>query len=141
MSAFKSPREFREVMDRALELMSTDPQVGPKLKDARTPHRFDFPDIGAVVNVTFSDGDDYEKCLKWEWREEVDWRPDIELTMDTDVANRFFQGKENIAIALARRRVKLKGNLKKALALVPIIRPVFAQYRKLIKTEYPHLLA
>lgn len=141
MSAFKSPKEFREVMDRTFTLMSTDPEVGPKLKDARTPHRFDFPDIGAVVNVTFSDGDDYEECLKWEWQEEVDWRPEIELTMDTDVANRFFQGKENIAIALARRRVKVKGNLKKALALVPTIRPVFAQYRKLVKKEYPHLLA
>ena len=46
---------------------------------------------------------------------------------------------ENIAIALARRRIKSSGNVKKALALVPVTKPVFAKYREMIEREYPHL--
>ena len=67
------------------------------------------------------------------------WEPDVEMAMDSDVANRYFQGKENIAMAIARRRIKSSGNVKKALALVPITKPVFAKYREMVEADYPHL--
>jgi hypothetical protein len=60
--------------------------------------------------------------------------------MDSDIANRYFQGKENIAIALARRRIKSSGNVKKALALIPVTKPVFEKYREMIEADYPHLV-
>ncbi len=43
--AFKSPEEFREVIDKAFAMMSTDPEMGPQLRDAETPQRFEFPDL------------------------------------------------------------------------------------------------
>ena len=61
------------------------------------------------------------------------------MVMDSEVANRYFQGKENIAMAIARRRIKTSGNVKKALAILPITKPVFAQYREMVEKEYPHL--
>jgi hypothetical protein len=139
-SAFKSTDEFREVMDRAFELMSTDPEMGPKLRDAETPQRFSFPDVDAVVNITANEEDDGENYLRWEWSDDVDWEPEVEMTMDSTVANKYFQGKENVAMAIARRRIKTSGNVKKALALMPITKPVFAQYRELLEDEYPHLV-
>jgi hypothetical protein len=42
---------------------------------------------------------------------------------------------------VARRRIKTSGNVKKALALVPVTKPVFAKYRAMIEAEYPHLVA
>jgi len=62
------------------------------------------------------------------------------MTMDSDVANRYFQGRENVAMAIARRRIKSSGDVKKALALVPITKPVFAKYRAMLEADYPHLL-
>jgi hypothetical protein len=137
MAAFRSAEEFREVMDRTFGLMSSDPDMGPKLRDADTPQRFEFPDFDLVVNITAGDDD---QNLRWEWSDDVSWEPDVGMTMDSEVANRYFQGKENIAIALARRRIKSKGDTKKALALIPVTKPVFAQYRAMIEAEYPHLL-
>jgi hypothetical protein len=137
--AFKSAKEFREVMDRTFELMSSDPDMGPKLRDAETPQRFEFPDIDLVVNVTYND-DDTDDCLKWEWTDDVPWKPEVSMEMDTAVANRYFQGKENIAMAIARRRIKTSGNVKKALAIIPITKPVFAQYRDMVAADYPHLV-
>ena len=136
--AFKSSREFREVIDKVFTMMSTDPEMGPKLRDAETPQRFEFPDLDLVVNVTYNE--DGEQNLRWEWTDDVDWEPDVQMTMDSDVANRYFQGKENIAMAIARRRIKTSGNVKKALALIPITKPVYAHYREMLENEYPHLV-
>ena len=137
--SFKSSQEFREVIDKVFTMMSTDPEMGPKLRDAETPQRFEFPDLDMVVNITYADGAGDEN-LRWEWTDDVAWEPDVKMTMDSDVANRYFQGKENIAMAIARRRIKTSGNVKKALALIPITKPVYARYREMLQNEYPHLV-
>jgi hypothetical protein len=137
---FKSSDECRAVITRAFELMSRDPDMGPKLRDAETPQRWEFPDLDLVVNVTSADEDARGENLRWEWSDDVDWEPEVVMTMDSAIANRYFQGKENIAMAVARRRIKTSGNVKKALALVPVTKPVFKLYRAMLETDYPHLL-
>jgi hypothetical protein len=44
-----------------------------------------------------------------------------------------------VAIAIARRRIKSGGDVKAALQLIPITKPVFERYRELVQREYPHL--
>jgi hypothetical protein len=139
MAAFKSADEFREVMDRVFTIMSMDPEMGPKLREARVPQRFEFPDMDAVVNITYDDSGG-EQNLRWQWSDSVDWEPKVEMTMDSEIANKYFQGKENVAVALARRRIKSKGDVKAALKLIPITKPVFDQYRAVVEREYPHLV-
>ncbi|MDQ2760736.1 MAG: SCP2 sterol-binding domain-containing protein [Actinomycetota bacterium] len=137
MTVFKSALEFREVMDRAFTLMSEDADMGPRLRDADTPQRFEFTDLDLVVNIRA--GAPNEPNLAWEWSDDVAWKPKVEMTMSADTANRYFQGKENVAMAIARRRIKAGGDVKAALAILPITKPLFARYRELICAEYPHL--
>jgi hypothetical protein len=137
--SFKSSKEFREVIDKVFTIMSTDSEMGPALRDAETPQRFEFPDLDLVVNITYGEGGS-DDCLRWEWSDDVPWEPEVSMVMDSDIANRYFQGKENIAMAIARRRIKTSGNVKKALALIPITKPVFARYREMLEAEYPHLV-
>jgi hypothetical protein len=141
MSAeFSDPREFREVMDRVFELMSEDPDMGPRLRDADVPQRFEFDDLDMVVNIRAArDGED--GCLHWEWSDDVDWKPKVKMSMSSQTANKYFQGKENVAVAIARRRIKTSGDVKAALALIPITKPVYAKYRAVVEAEYPHLKA
>jgi hypothetical protein len=140
VGGFHSAEEFRQVIDRTFGLMSTDPEMGPKLRNAETPQRFEFPDLDLVVNITYRDEVVDGQHLSWEWTDDVAWEPAVGMIMDSDVANRYFQGKENVAIALARRRIKSKGDVKKSLALIPITKPVFARYREMIEADYPHLV-
>ena len=140
MAAFKSASECREVIGRVFKLMNDDRDMGPKLRDAETPQRWEFPDLELVVNVTAAD-EGADGALRWEWSDDVSWEPEVYMTMDSSVANRYFQGKENIAMAVARRRIKTAGNVKKALALVPVTKPVFPKYRAMVEKEYPHLVA
>ena len=62
-------------------------------------------------------------------------------SMSSETANKYFQGKENIAIAIARRRIKTGGDVKAALSLIPITKPIYARYREYLEREHPHLLA
>ena len=132
------PKEFREVMDRVFRLMDEDPEMGPKLRDADVPQRFEFTDVDMVVNIrAAADGEDGN--LHWEWTDDVDWEPKVRMTMSSETANKYFQGKENVAMAIARRRIKAGGDVKAALALIPVTKPVYAQYTALVEAEYPHL--
>ncbi len=135
---FESSDEFVEVLDQTFAMMSEDPRMGPQLRDADVPQRFEFPDLDLVVNIRASrDGED--GCLVWEWTDDVDWQPKVRMTMSSETANRYFQGKENVAMAIARRRIKTGGDVKAALALIPITKPLFERYREMVAADYPHL--
>jgi hypothetical protein len=137
---FESNAEFREVMDRTFALMSEDPEMGPRLRAADVPQRFEFPDADLVVNIRAArEGEDGN--LHWEWSDDVDWEPRVRMTMSTEIANSYFQGRENIAMAIARRRIKTGGDVRAALEVLPMTKPVFARYRAMLKTDYPHLEA
>ena len=137
---FKSPAEFREVMDRVFTLMSDDADMGPKLRDADVPQRFEFPDLDMVVNVRAAQqGEDGN--LYWEWSDDVAWDPKVKMTMNSAICNKYFQGRENVAVAIARRRIKTSGDVKAALSLIPITKPVYGRYSALVDAEYPHLRA
>ncbi|HEX8102862.1 MAG TPA: SCP2 sterol-binding domain-containing protein [Solirubrobacteraceae bacterium] len=139
-TAFRSADEFVEVMDQIWAMMSDDPEMGPKLRDADVPQRFEFSDFDLVCNIRAAHAGE-EGCLYWEWTDDVDWDPKVKMTMSSETANKYFQGKENVAMAIARRRIKTGGDVKAALNLMPITKPVFARYRDLVEREYPHLKA
>jgi hypothetical protein len=136
---FDSTEQFRTVIDGVMALMSEDPEMGPKLRDADVPQRFEFDDMDLVVNARAArDGE--QGNLYWEWTDDVDWEPKVKLTMSSEVANRYFQGKENVPVAIARRRIKAGGDVKSALALIPITKPVYALYRSMLEADYPQLV-
>jgi hypothetical protein len=137
VSVFRSSKEFREVIDRTFTLMRDDSEMGPRLRDADTPQRFEFTDLDLVVNIRA--GRAGEPNLVWEWDDEVPWEPRVRMAMSSETANRYFQGKENIAIAIARRRITTGGDVKAALALIPVTKPLFARYRDMVVADYPHL--
>ena len=137
MSSFRTQEEFVEVMNRTFTLMSEDSDMGPRLREADTPQRFEFTDLELVVNIRA--GAPGEGNLAWEWSDEIDWEPKVRMAMTSDTANRYFQGKENVAIAIARRRIKAGGDVKAALQIIPMTKPLFPRYREMISAEYPHL--
>jgi SCP-2 sterol transfer family len=137
-ASFDSPKEFRAVMDRVFTMMSEDGEMGPALRDADTPQRFEFTDLDLVVNIRA--GGDGEENLVWEWSDDVAWEPRVKMEMASETANRYFQGKENVAMAIARRRIKTGGDVKAALKLIPITKPVHEPFRAFLEDEHPHLV-
>ena len=67
---FDSPKEFKAVMDRVFGMMDDDPEMGPKLRDADVPMRYDFEDVDLVVNIRAARPDE-DGNLHWEWTDDV----------------------------------------------------------------------
>jgi hypothetical protein len=136
---FESAKQFRTVMDQVFSMMDSDPEMGPKLRDADVPQRFEFTDVDLVVNIRAARAGE-DGNLHWEWTDDVDWDPRVKMAMSSETANKYFQGKENVAVAIARRRIKSGGDVKAALSLIPITKPIYGRYRELLERDYPHLV-
>src|SRR4026209_1031379 len=59
--------------------------------------------------------------------------PEVIMTMEADTAHNFWLGKINVTVALARGQIKAKGPVAKILKLVPLVKPVFPRYRKMLE--------
>jgi len=143
MAAFRSAAEFRKVFERIFELMNDTPAVGRALRDAHAPHRFLITDLDLEFNVTAAPDADERKgrFLRWTWGA-PSWEPVVTMRMSSEVANRYFQGKENVALALALGRVKLSGPPLTLLRLAPVTNPIHPVYREWLKSSgHAHLLA
>jgi hypothetical protein len=126
-------------MGQLFVMMSEDPEMGPALRDADVPQRFELEDLDLVVNVRAGRPGE-QANLYWEWTDEVAWEARVRMKMSSEVANRYFQGKENIPMAIARRRIKTGGDIRASLALIPIVKPIYERYRALVAESYPHLV-
>lgn len=144
MARFGSPEEFKRVFEQIFQLMNDHPKIGRRLRDAKAPHRFEITDMDLVFSVTYAPPEDEPagRFLRWGWESDgFTAEPVITMKMASNVANRFFQGKENIALAIASGRVKLRGPLSKILELAPVTRPVYPVYREWLANQgYDHLL-
>jgi hypothetical protein len=137
-SSSASAAEFQALLDDVLRETDADDHAGPLLRAADLRIRFEFPDLPLILNVSATDEGD--RHLTWRFDDEVDWRAKLTLRMDSKVANAYLQGKESLAIAIARGRVKATGDTRSALVYIPTLRLLVASYRRLVTQEHPHLV-
>ena len=131
--------EFRAALESALERADDDARIGPLLRAAGLRMRFEFPDAGLVLNVATAE--DEAGRLAWTFGDDVEWQPKLELTMDAKTANRYLQGRESLAIALARGQARCRGESRTALLYLPATRLLCEPYRKVVQSGYPALAA
>jgi hypothetical protein len=133
-----SAEELRELLDRTLTELDRDDRLGPLIRATGMRLRLDCPDVGLVLNVAASDGPD--RHIRWAFSDDVDWEPRLELRMPADVANAYLQGKESLAVAIARGKVRCKGESKVALLYVPATRLIVEPYRRTVRELHPDLV-
>ncbi len=60
---------------------------------------------------------------------------DATMRMTSDIANRFWQGKVNMPVAMARGQVKIEGKIGALLKLVPSTKQLFPAYVELLRAD------
>ena len=131
-------KELKEILNTVLHEIDDDPDDGPRLRAAAAPLRMEFPDLKLVVNVSRDDRGRH--CLRWDFSSRSRVEPKLRLSMESAVANRVFQGRENPAIAIARGRVRTEHRGRRSRSpLFPAAKPLFSRYRELVAEKYPHL--
>jgi hypothetical protein len=131
-------KELRQILNVVLREIDEDPDDGPRMRAAAAPLRIDFPDLRLTLNVSRSDR--ARHCLDWNFSSRSTANPKLRLSMESAVANRVFQGRENPAIAIARGRLHTRvEDAGAALRFFPAAKPLFSRYRELVSERYPHL--
>ncbi len=137
-AGFKSARELRGLLDTVLAEIDIDPDAGPRLRAAAAPLRLEFPDLKLRVDISASKRANH--TLDWSFSGRSKAKPGLHLTMDSEIGNRFLQGRENPAIALVRGRIRAASvDAQAALRFFPAAKPLFERYRELVEREYPRL--
>ena len=125
MGYFSGPEEVDQYIGEMFRQADHHPKVGPKMRAANVVMRVVYTDPECEMTVKFTDP--METTFA-----EAAGEPDITLSMPADIADRFWRGKYNLAVGLARSEVKAKGRVNKILKLVPLTEPLFPVYQDLI---------
>jgi hypothetical protein len=128
--------DFRAALDAALEIADADDKVGPLIRASGLRMRFEFSDAQMVLNLAASTG---ARHIRWAFSDDVDWEPKLALTMSSAVANRYLQGRESLAIAIARGQVHFEGESRVAVLYLPATRLLCEPYRQVVSASYPAL--
>jgi hypothetical protein len=131
------PAEFQAALDRALEAAARDDRVRPLLAATKMRMRLEFSDCELALNLNAADPE--QGGLAWSFGDDPGWRPKLVLRMDAAIANRYLQGRESLAIALARGQAHFRGDSKAALLYLPATRLLCDSYRRVIASDYPDL--
>lgn len=135
---FESVGEMREVLTLLLDELDRDSELGQRLRAAQLSYRYVFPDLGLALNVISSDEASHN--VRWSFSEQAEWEPRLTMEMSSEVANAYLQGRENLAIAMARGRIRCSGDARVAIRLLPLNREISGCYRELLGRHHEHLL-
>lgn len=142
MGLFKDSAELKRIFDVFFREVLLHPLIGPKLEKSRMVVRFEYTEPDAQVTFNLKnpiDKKNLENTLIWG---DSGLEADVTFKQSADFSNRFWQGKENVIAALAKRKVTASGSITKALQLIPVIRPSFRIYPQVLeKLELNHLKA
>src|SRR4051794_1838025 len=110
--------------------MRDDDELFAKFQKADTIVRYELHDPESQITVKMLDGQAGQVDLG-----PSELEPEVTMTMDADTAHRFWLGKVNVTVALARGQIKAKGPVAKILKLVPLTKPIFPRYRALLEED------
>ena len=136
-ASFASATELREVLTALLERIESDPDLAGRLNSAGIAFRYVFTDLDTTLDV--SGAGSGEEGIRWSF-DGGGGDPAVTLEMDSEVANRYLQGRESLAIGIARKRIGCYCDARAVLKLLSMSRFTDVAYREVLKRHYPHLL-
>jgi SCP-2 sterol transfer family len=120
MTTFVDADEFHLFVGDAIKNAVEHPEIGPALSRSMLTVRLTVTDPDAAITVDFANLEVH--------RGDAGIDPDVELVMSGETANRVWQGKESLPLALARGRAKITGAVAKLLGLLRHADPLYPDY-------------
>jgi putative sterol carrier protein len=125
---FKDDQEVYQFIGKLFADLADDQELGPRFRQADTIVQYKYSNPDSQITVKMKDGQDGQVDFG---PTELD--PEIVMSMEADTAHKFWLGKVNVTMALARGQMKAKGPVAKILKLVPLTKPIFPRYEKMLQ--------
>jgi putative sterol carrier protein len=118
---FNNSAEVTKYIGGIFETAFTDPEIGPKLVDTGLVMAFDFTDPDAVVVIDMGNKSVREGLAGGP-------APTATMSMTADTGNAYWQGKVNLPLAMAKKKIKVDGNVASLLKLAPLGKKLYPVY-------------
>jgi putative sterol carrier protein len=128
LAYFKDADEVYRYIGKLFEDLAEDEELAPKFRKADTIVQYRYREPESTITVKLIDGEDGQVDCG-----ETDLDPEVVMSMEADTAHKFWLGKVNVTVALARGQMKAKGPVAKILKLVPLTKPIFPRYRAMLE--------
>jgi putative sterol carrier protein len=125
---FKDADEVYAYIGKLFQDLADDEELAAKFGKANTIVQYQYRQPESQITVKLIDGEEGQVDCG-----QTAMEPEVVMTMDADTAHRFWLGKVNVTVALARGQMKARGPVAKILKLVPLVKPVFPRYRLLLE--------
>ena len=124
MPYFKDADDVYATIGKLFEDLAADEEMSAKFRKANTIVQYQYRNPESQITVELTEGGESRvQCG------ETTMEPEVVMSMEADTAHRFWLGKVNVTVALARGQMKAKGPVAKILKLVPLVKPVFPRYK------------
>jgi hypothetical protein len=127
MPYFKDEQEVYRYIGQLFLDLAEDDELWPRFQRANTIVQYQFRNPESQLTVRMQEGADPQVDLG-----STEMEPEVLMTMEADTAHKFWLGKVNVTVALARGQMKAKGPVAKILKLVPLVKPVFPRYKQML---------
>ena len=131
MPYFKDADDVYANLGLFMRQLAVDPEMTAALKRVDTTFQLRLRNPDSVLTVR-TPGEEQPAQVDLG---ETTLHPEVVLQLDADTAHRFWLGKVNVTVALARGQISARGPVAKILKLVPLTKPVFPRYKAQLEAE------
>jgi hypothetical protein len=125
MGVFTDESEVYTYLGGIFELATKKDGLSDKLAGSGVVLRIHYTDPDATITVDMPN-------KEVETGGSSTKEPNVELFMTADTGNKFWLGKVNLSVAMARGTVRAKGPVPKLLKLIPTAKELFPEYEKML---------
>jgi putative sterol carrier protein len=130
MAYFKDAQEVYDTIGQLFVDLAADDELAPKFRKANTILQYTYREPDSTITVRLQEGEQGDVDFG-----ETEMEPEVVMSMEADTAHRFWLGKVNVTVALARGQIKANGPVAKILKLVPLTKPVYPRYKALLESQ------
>ena len=124
---FTSAAEVVKYIGGIFEAAFQDDELSQKLRDTGVVLKFDLSDPETDLVVDMANGVVREG--------EGNLTIGATMTMAADVANAYWQGKENLPLAMAKGKIKVSGEIATLLRVAPLSQKLFPTYIERLRRD------
>jgi putative sterol carrier protein len=130
LAYFKDDQEVYDTIGKLFKELAEDEELAPKFRKANTIVQYDYREPESKITVRLQEDQPGDVDFG-----DTDMEPEVVMSMEADTAHKFWLGKVNVTVALARGQIKAKGPVAKILKLVPLTKPIFPRYKSQLEAD------
>jgi len=131
MPYFKDQKEMQDIQRVFFDQVASDGVIGPQLRASKLILRFVTKDPDGMITIVCRGAAGEGRHFGTTFGESP-LRPDITLTLSSDLGHEFWLGRANIVNALFSGKVKAVGDVTLAMKFLPVLKPIAAIYKQVL---------